>query len=69
MDVVEYVPGIIFGIISYREGDDFTVANRIWLATLWSYEDVSGFIEWCDMECDREIYNRISKTDGDEDWL
>jgi len=68
MDVVEYIEGRMYGIISYKEGMPRVLENRTWLATMWDYDEVMGFVDWCDMRCDKEIYNRITKKDSDNEW-
>jgi hypothetical protein len=69
LDVVEYIQGKMYGVITYKQGLPHTIENRVWLATMMTYEEMWVYIDWCDFQCDKEIYNRITKKTDEDDWV
>jgi hypothetical protein len=66
-DIVEYVPKRMYGVVEY-EGEP-VLGNHKWLATMLSYEDVIAYVNWCDFECDRIIWNAFTRKPGQKEWL
>ena len=66
LDVVEYMVDVLYGIVDYK--GEKVLGNHRLLSPLISSKDILEYIDWCDMICDKEIYNRITKNDKDEDW-
>lgn len=69
LDVVEYIPKKMYGVITYKEGMEKELGNHRWLATMMGHQAVEEYIEWCDLYCDKIIYNAWTKKDGDNEWL
>ena len=69
-DIVEYIEDKMYGVIEYPKGiKSGDIDNGRWLATMWTPEDVRAYIDWCDMVCDKEIWNRITKVDDQDEWV
>jgi len=68
-DIVEYIPGKMYGVIEYKKGLPKELGNHRWLATMLSQEEVHAYLEWCFRECDRIIYNAWTKKPDAKEWL
>ena len=68
LDAVEYMEGTYYGVVDYKEGMERELGNHRWLATGFTHDELMEFIDWCDLICDKEIYNRITKRDEDNKW-
>lgn len=69
-DIVEYIDGKMFGVVTYPEGEKRELGkNHRWLATMMTEEDVHEYLDWCWRECDRVIYNAWVKKPEDKEWL
>ena len=69
-DIVEYVGGHMYGVMEYPKGvEKGDVSNGVWLATMWTSEDVRAYIDWCHYGCDKEIWNRITRKEGEYEWV
>ena len=68
-DIVEYVPGKMYGVMEYPEGvEKGDTENGRWLATMLTHDDVDAYLNWCFRECDRLIFNLTRKPE-EKEWL
>ena len=68
-DIVEYITGKMYGVVEYPKGVERELGNHRWLATMMSAQDVEDYLNWCDLYCDKIIYNAWTKKDDDQDWI
>jgi hypothetical protein len=68
-DIVEYIEKEMYGVMEYPPGVKIgDVRNGNWLATMMSPEDVDDYIMWCDMYCDKVIWNLLTRRPDQDEW-
>ena len=67
-DIVEYIPGKMYGVVEYPAGVEKELGNHKWLATMMTYDDVNAYLYWCFRECDGLVFN-LTRKRGEKEWL
>ncbi len=68
MDVIEYIPKKMYGVKLYAEGEKKSLDGGRWIATMMTYSEVMEYIDWCDLYCDKIIYNNWTKKPDADEW-
>jgi hypothetical protein len=68
LDAIEYIEGKMYGVVYYTKGKEKVLGNHKWLATMMTRQGIEEYIEWCDLVCDKLIYNIIVRRDDQDEW-